>query len=148
MSIKQDRVGGRIRQILSELLLREVSDPRLHGVTVTEVELDPELAYAQVYVNALGDESRHDEVMAGLERAKGFLRREVGSRVRLRKTPELRFHWDERLERGERINRLLSTLHIPPPSDDEPQPTPTRRSLEDELGMDEAFDPDEHDSMD
>lgn len=114
MSIKQDRVAGRIRIILSELLLREVADPRLYNITITEVELDPELQYARVYVNALGDEERQDEIMHGLERAKGFLRREVGSRVRLRKTPELHFLWDTRLERVERINEILSGLDIPP----------------------------------
>jgi ribosome-binding factor A len=123
VSIKQDRMAGRIRTILSELLLREVSDPRLHGITVTEVELDPELQYARVYVNALGEEERRDEVMEGLKRANGFLRREVGSRVRLRKTPELHFLWDERLERVERINQILSEIHIPPaeepPADDD-----------------------------
>jgi len=107
-------MAGRIRTILSELLLREVSDPRLQGITVTDVELDPELQYARVYVNALGDESRQAEVMAGLERAKGFLRREVGSRVRLRKTPELHFYWDASLARGERIHEILSSLDIPP----------------------------------
>ncbi|CAG1004452.1 Ribosome-binding factor A [Anaerolineae bacterium] len=114
MSIKQDRVSGRIRTILSELLLREVSDPRLHGITITEVELDPELQYAQVYVNALGDEDREADVMKGLEHATGFLRREVGKRVRLRKTPELIFHWDITLERSERINKLIASLDSPP----------------------------------
>lgn len=114
MSIKQDRVSGRIRTILSELLLREVADPRLHHITITDVELDPELLYAKVYVNALGDEERQQDVMHGLERARGFLRREVGKRVRLRKTPELQFYWDDTLERSERINKLLTTLDIPP----------------------------------
>jgi ribosome-binding factor A len=117
MSIKQDRVSGRIRTILSELLLREVADPRLHHITITEVELDPELLYARVYVNALGDEARQEDVMQGLERAKGFLRREVGKRVRLRKTPELVFRWDETLERSERINQLIASLDIPPADD-------------------------------
>lgn len=115
MSIKQDRMSERIRGILSELLLREVSDPRLQGVTVTEVKLDPELMFADIYVNALGDESRQDEVMNGLSSANGFLRREVGKRVRLRNTPELHFHWDMTLERGEHLNQLISSLHIPPP---------------------------------
>lgn len=119
MSIKQDRVSGRIRTILSELLLREVSDPRLHGITITDVELDPELQYAQIYVNALGDEERQADVMQGLEHATGFLRREVGKRVRLRKTPELVFHWDETLERSERINKLIASLDIPPAPVDE-----------------------------
>jgi ribosome-binding factor A len=114
MSIKQDRVADRIRKLLSELLLREVADPRLQGVTVTEVKLDPELMFADIYVNALGDESRQDEVMAGLASANGFLRREVGKRVRLRNTPELHFHWDLTLERGERLNQLISSLDIPP----------------------------------
>jgi ribosome-binding factor A len=114
MTIKQDRVAERIQAILSELLLREVADPRLKNVTVTDVSLDPELMFADVYVNALADESRQDEVMAGLARAQGFLRREVGKRMRLRTLPELHFHWDETLERGERLNKLLSGLDIPP----------------------------------
>jgi ribosome-binding factor A len=115
MSIKQNRMSDRIRQILSELLLREISDPRLQGVTITEVNLDPELMFADIYVNALGDESREEDVMSGLKRANGFLRREVGKRVRLRNTPELHFHWDAALERGERLNQLISSLEIPPP---------------------------------
>ena len=94
MSIKQDRMGERIRTILSELLLREVADPRLQGVTITEVRLDPELMFARVYVNALGDEERRDEVMAGLARAGGFLRRQMGRHIRQRNTPELHFQWD------------------------------------------------------
>jgi ribosome-binding factor A len=114
MSIKQDRMAERIQAILSELLLREIADPRLHHVTITEVRLDPELMYADVYVNALADESRQDVVMAGLERAKGFLRREIGKRIRIRVTPELHFHWDETLERGEHLNQLISKLEIPP----------------------------------
>jgi ribosome-binding factor A len=120
MTIKQDRAAERLRIVLSELLLREIADPRLKGVTVTEVRLDPELMFADVYVNALGDESRAGEVMNALERARGFLRREVGKSMRLRSTPELHFHWDVTLERGERINRLLNELNIPPeePDDD------------------------------
>lgn len=115
MSIKQARMGGRIRKILSELLLREVSDPRLYGITITDVELDPELMYARIKVNALGEEEREAEVMFALEHAKGFLRREVAKRVRLRKAPELTFEWDASLEQSERINRLISGLEIPPP---------------------------------
>ncbi|MCC6805158.1 MAG: 30S ribosome-binding factor RbfA [Anaerolineae bacterium] len=114
MSIKQERVSGRIRKILSQLILREVADPRLQGITITDVELDPELLFAKVYVNALGEEEREPEVMMALEHAKGFLRREVARRVRLRKAPELIFRWDVSLERSERINALLSSLDIPP----------------------------------
>jgi ribosome-binding factor A len=114
MTIKQGRMNDRIQQILSQLLLREVSDPRLRNITVTEVQLDPELMYAKVYVSAMGDESRATEVMHGLRRASGYLRREVGKRIRLRNTPELHFHWDHTLEHAERINQLISRLDIPP----------------------------------
>jgi ribosome-binding factor A len=119
MSIKQDRVSERIRIVLSELLLREVSDPRLKHITITEVELDPELMFANIYVNALGDESREKEVMQALKHANGFLRREVGKRMHLRNTPELHFHWDKTLARGERLNQLLSQLDIPPEEQDD-----------------------------
>lgn len=118
MSIKQDRVAERVRIVLSELLLREVADPRLKNITVTEVKLDPELMFADVFVNALGDEDRHEDVMQGLQRARGFLRREVSKRMRLRNAPELHFHWDVTLERGERINRLIAALDIPPADTD------------------------------
>src|SRR5690606_26256607 len=76
-------------------------------------ELDPELMFAKVYVNALGEEERQPEVMLALSHAKGFLRREVAKRVRLRKAPELIFKWDESLQRGERIDALLANLDIP-----------------------------------
>lgn len=114
MSFKQERVGGRIRRILGELLVREVSDPRLGGVTVTRVEIDPELMYAKVYVNALGEEERAGEVLAALKHAKSFLRREVGRRVSLRNTPDLVFKWDETLQRSERVLDILTHLEIPP----------------------------------
>lgn len=119
MSIKQDRMAERIQGILSELLIREVSDPRLQGITITEVKLDPELRFADVYVNALGDESRQESVLQGLKSANGFLRREVGKRVRTRNTPELHFHWDFALEHGEHLNRLISSLDIPPAEENE-----------------------------
>lgn len=118
MSLKKDRMNDRIRVLLSELLLREVADPRLHGVTFTEVQLDGELTIATVYVNALGDESRREEVMKGLKRANGFLRRQVGHSIRLRVTPQLIFKWDTMLEHGERINQLIDKLDIPLETDE------------------------------
>jgi ribosome-binding factor A len=121
VSFKRVRLAGRIRIILSELLLRDVADPSLYNITITEVELDTELQYAKVFVNAFGDESREAEIMLGLERAKGFLRREVATRVRMRKAPELVFVWDKRLQRVERINEILSGLDIPPAPPEEPE---------------------------
>jgi ribosome-binding factor A len=113
MSVKQKRMSDRIRSILSTLLMTEIRDARLKNVTVTRVLLDREIQFADVYVNAMGDESRREEVLAGLDRARGFLRRELAARVRLRTTPELHFHWDMNLEHGERMNRLLDELDIP-----------------------------------
>lgn len=109
-TLKQERMAERIREILSTLLLTEINDPALQEVTVTEVRLDRELEYATIYVNALGDEDSRSEVMAGLRRAVGFLRREVGKRVQLRRVPELRFVWDESLSRADGIEKLLDSL--------------------------------------
>jgi ribosome-binding factor A len=118
-TLKQERMADRIREILSTLLLMEVNDPAIQGLTVTEVTLDRELEYAEVYVNALGDEESAAEVMAGLRRAHGFLRREVGRRIKLRRTPELRFHWDDTLSRAASIEETLDRLEIPPPPPDD-----------------------------
>lgn len=111
--IQQQRVAGQIRQLLSELFLREMRDPRLQSLTVTEVTIDRELQFAEVYVHALADEERQDEVLAALKGANGFLRREVGRVVNLRRTPELRFHWDPSFAHAEQIDRLLDNLAIP-----------------------------------
>ncbi len=110
-SKRQKRVGDQIREILSELLTLEAGDPRLAGVTVMDVEIDRELMYANVYVSALeGDEAR-EEVLRALESAAGFLRRELGNRMRIQHTPELRFKWDESLSYGDRIDHLLNSLN-------------------------------------
>lgn len=119
-SPKQLRTAEHIRQILSELLLRDVNDPRLVDVTITRVEIDRELQHANIYVNALADEERNEEVMQALDRANGFFRREVAQRVQLRRAPELHFHWDPTLAYAEEVNRLLDSLDIPPAEDEAP----------------------------
>lgn len=108
--LRQQRVADRIRAELSELLRREVSDPRLELVTITDVKVDRELAYADAFVSTVGDEARQREVMQALTGATGFLRREIGTRVRLRTTPYLRFHWDASPERGEQLAKILDAL--------------------------------------
>ena len=112
-------MNDRIHQILSQLLLREVADPRLRGITLTEIRVDPELVVAKIYVSALGDESREQDVMKGLKRARGYLRRELAKRIRLRTTPELFFYWDYTLEHAERINQIISGLEIPAEAEDD-----------------------------
>jgi ribosome-binding factor A len=121
MTIKQERAAHLIHNILSALLMTEVTDPALQDITITEVRVDREIEYAEIFVHALGDDSRQAEVMAGLSRASGFLRRELGARIRFRRTPALNFHWDEALEHGDRIDDLLDSLHLnhppAPPND-------------------------------
>ena len=110
---RQRRVAYALMTKLGELLLYEVNDPRLAGVTVTEVQIDRELQYADVYVNALGEEARRDEVLEALDRATGFLRGRLSRSLDLRKMPELRFEWDSAFEQAQRIDQLLDSLDIP-----------------------------------
>jgi len=112
--IRQERTAELIQQLLSEMFLREVSDPRLAGVTITEVQIDRELQYATAFVNALGGDEQRDEVMAGLQSATGFLRRTLAQSLDLRTAPILRFEWDPRLRYVEEVDELLNELDIKP----------------------------------
>lgn len=111
--IRQERTAEQIHMILSDLLNREVSDPRLQDLTVTRVAVDRELQYADVYLNALGDESRQLEVMKALDKAGGFLRYELAQRMSVRSVPELRFHWDPTLAYADEVDQILKELDIP-----------------------------------
>ncbi len=93
------------------MLLQEVSDPRLAGISVTDVTVDRELAYAEVYISALEGSPRWPEIRVGLESASGYLRRELAQRIELRVFPRLRFHWDPTFERAEHIEALFASLH-------------------------------------
>jgi len=119
--IRQQRTAEQILLVLSELFLRQLSDPRLQGLTITEVTIDRELQYANVYVNALGDESRQGEVMDSLGKATGYLRRELSSRLRGRTVPQLLFHWDPTLSHAEEMNKLLDDLDISVIEDESPE---------------------------
>lgn len=110
MSIKAQRVAQLIKNHLSTLLLTEVRDPRLDGVTITEVNLDRELEHAEIFVNALGDESREEEVLLGLESARGFLRRQLAQALTTRRTPELHFKWDRILQQAQQLEQVLDSL--------------------------------------
>jgi ribosome-binding factor A len=111
--IRQKRTADQIQNILSELILRELRDPRLADLTITEVTIDRELQYATIYVSALGDDTREKEVMEALHGAIGFLRRELARSLPLKTVPQLAFHWDPTLAQAERISRLLDSLEIP-----------------------------------
>ena len=109
--LRLQRINDRIREELSEILLQEVSDPRLVGISITDVKVDRELAYADVFVSALEGSERWQEIHEGLQHAQGFLRRELSQRVELRVFPRLRFRWDPTFERAERIEKLIASLH-------------------------------------
>jgi len=108
--IRLQRIADRIRQELSELLIREINDPRLQQIYVTDVKVDKELAYADIYVSAVEGVSRSADVLAGLESASGFVRRTLASRVDLRAFPRLRFHWDMTPENADHIEKILAEL--------------------------------------
>jgi len=92
------------------MLIQEISDPRLQQVFVTDVRVDRELAFANIYVSAIEGSERSKEVLAGLKSASGFMRRTLAGRIELRTFPRLRFHWDPTPENADHIERLLSEL--------------------------------------
>jgi len=92
------------------MLIRELNDPRLKQIYLTDVKIDKELAYADVYVSAVEGVTRSPDVLAGLESASGFIRRTLASRVDLRAFPRLRFHWDMTPENADHVERILAEL--------------------------------------
>lgn len=92
------------------MLIRELNDPRLKQIFVTDVKIDKELAFADVYVSALEGVSRSKDVLAGLESASGFIKRTLASRIELRAFPRVRFHWDITPEHADHIEKILAEL--------------------------------------
>ena len=92
------------------MLIRELNDPRLKQIYVTDVKIDKELAYADIYVSALEGLSRSKDVLAGLESASGFIKRTLASRIELRAFPRIRFHWDVTPENADHIEKILAEL--------------------------------------
>lgn len=117
--LRAQRIADRVREELSELLIHEISDPRLLGVSVTDVTVDRELSYANIYISAIEGSERSQEILEGLESAQGFIRRELAQRVELRTFPRLRFHWDPTFERADHIEKLFDSLQNETDSSDE-----------------------------
>jgi ribosome-binding factor A len=117
-SRRSHRVADLVRSELANIVLTEAHDPDLRGVTITDVEMPPDLKSARVYFSCLSEEER-SRAGDALRRAAGYLRREVGQRCRLRYAPELSFISDLSLERGARIEELLQQV-LPPRNEDEP----------------------------
>ncbi|MDD5711334.1 MAG: 30S ribosome-binding factor RbfA [Smithellaceae bacterium] len=108
---RADRVADLIRTELAEILLKEVRDPRISSLTITGVKLSDDLRVARVYIVEMGKDSLDEQTAAGLKKATGFLRRELGKRLMLRHVPEIIFTLDRSFAYGSRIDRLLNEIH-------------------------------------
>ena len=109
-STRPSRVGDQLRAEISNLIAREVHDPGIGFLTVTHVHVSPDLQVARVYYTTLGDEKARQETSRALGRAMPFLRRQLGSRLRLKRVPLLEFFFDESIARGDRIERILNDI--------------------------------------
>ncbi|MED3660443.1 30S ribosome-binding factor RbfA [Ureibacillus sp. FSL K6-8385] len=110
MSLRANRVAEQIKKELGDIIGRKLKDPRLGFVTVTDVEVTGDLQQATIYISTLGTDEEREETLKTLERAKGFIRSEIGHRIRLRKTPEITFKFDSSIEYGNKIEQLLRSI--------------------------------------
>lgn len=106
----EQRITDLVRQHVCDLLEREVNDPRVQGVTVTDVEVTQDTKYATVFYSVIGDDARKAEARDGLRSAAGWVSRELGKRLRTRNSPHVTFKFDASLERGDRMSQLLDEI--------------------------------------
>jgi len=109
-SRRQARIGELLQEELSTLIQQEMQDPRLRGVTVTDVQISPDLGHARVYVSLLGEAAAQQDVLRALQHASGFMRRALSARLDLRRVPDFSFHLDKSLARGQRILELIDQI--------------------------------------
>ncbi len=113
---RSQKVGDQIQRELSDIIHRELRDPRVGMITLTAVDVSPDCAYATVYFTCL-DSAHVPAAKAGLARATGFLRSQIGKRIKIWTTPELKFVYDESVERGDRLSRLIDSANSSHPGD-------------------------------
>ena len=110
-SIKNTRINGEVRRVLSSIIQNEIKDPRIHPMTsVVEVEVAPDLKSAKAYISVLGDEEAQKNTLAGLKSAEGYIRRELAHTVNLRNTPEITFILDDSIEYGVEMSKKIDEL--------------------------------------
>lgn len=109
-TLRMKRINDRFKQVLSLTILAKMDDPRLAGVNVTDVKVDRELDYANIYVSSLAGKESSRDVLAALNHARGFLKRELANEIDLRLMPKLRFFWDPTPEKAARIDDLLNQI--------------------------------------
>ncbi|KOO46574.1 30S ribosome-binding factor RbfA [Priestia koreensis] len=110
MKLRANRVGEQMKKELGDIIGRKIKDPRIGFVTVTDVQVTGDLQQATVFISVLGDAEQRENTLKGLAKAKGFIRSEIGQRIRLRKTPEITFEFDESIDYGNRIETLLHEI--------------------------------------
>lgn len=118
---RAERVGGQIQKILSEILLKDIQDPRLGMTTISAVKMSKDLKIARIYFTVTGGKSNADEALKGFKSAAGFLKRSLAGELDLRYMPELKFFYDESFDYGEHIDKVLKSIK----KDDGPDNTKT-----------------------
>jgi ribosome-binding factor A len=132
MSQRTDRVDELLRQEIGALLAKEVQDPRIGFATITDVETSPDLRHAKVWVSVIGQKADRDETLRALDQAMGFIRHELGKRLRIKRIPDLHVRLDDSAERGTRVLHLLNELEAGADPEaivpfNESLPTPVKR---------------------
>lgn len=117
---RPERVGHEIQALLGQLFAGGMRDPRLGFVTITGVKMSPDLREARVFWTVHGGDEQRKHTQKGLESARGFLRREIGATLKLRVVPDVHFTYDEAIDRGDRIDRLLRQVHEEERAHEEP----------------------------
>ncbi|RYL95301.1 30S ribosome-binding factor RbfA [Sporolactobacillus sp. THM7-4] len=110
-NLRVHRVAEQMKKEMSDIIEHRLKDPRVGFVTVTGVDVTGDLQDATVYISVLGDEDKKTATLEGLTKARGFIRSEIGKRIRLRKTPEIQFKFDQSIEYGSHIDKLINELH-------------------------------------
>ena len=111
MAHRIERVNNLIRQEISELLQRQIKDPRLSSfIAVTDVDTSLDLKYAKIFVSCMSSDEEKQEILSALAAASGFLRNELTRCLRLRRIPELSFHWDDSIEQGAHLQELIDRV--------------------------------------
>jgi ribosome-binding factor A len=111
MTRRAERISSIIQQEISDLLREQVNDPRLTSlISITKVSTSPDLRHTKVFISALGDSVNKNEILKGFAAASGFLRRQLANRINLKHMPELSFHFDDSIERGAEVLRLIEQV--------------------------------------
>ncbi len=110
-SMRAERVGEQMKKELMDIINNKVKDPRVGFITITDVVLTNDLSQAKVFLTVLGNDKEVENTFKALDKAKGFIKSELGSRMRLRIMPELMYEYDQSIEYGNKIERMIQDLH-------------------------------------